>query len=90
LKDWKGVFIALTAAVMFGFGIHPIGAILIAGLCGLGFYYLQTFPAAAGSATFGRSALLRQGGQLAACHLLRRRQAAAGDHFSFLVGATLA
>lgn len=49
LKDWKGVLIALAAAVMFGFGIHPIGVILIAGLCGLGFYHRQTFPAAAAS-----------------------------------------
>ena len=49
LKDWKGVFIALAAAVMFGFGVHPIGVILIAGLCGLGFYHRQTFPAAAAS-----------------------------------------
>lgn len=49
LKDWKSVLIALTAAVMFGFGVHPIGVILIAGLCGLGFYYRQTFPAAAAS-----------------------------------------
>ncbi|OHE19332.1 MAG: hypothetical protein A2X95_05715, partial [Syntrophobacterales bacterium GWF2_56_9] len=46
LKDWKGVFIALAAAVMFGFGVHPIGVILIAGLCGLGFYHRQIFPAA--------------------------------------------
>jgi chromate transporter len=46
LKEWRGVFIALAAAVMFGFGIHPIGVILIAGLCGLGFYHRQTFPAA--------------------------------------------
>jgi chromate transporter len=49
LKEWRGVFIALAAAVMFGFGIHPIGVILIAGLCGLGFYHRQTFPAAAAS-----------------------------------------
>jgi chromate transporter len=34
LKEWKGVLIA--GAVMFGFGAHPIGVILIAGLCGLG------------------------------------------------------
>ena len=47
LKEWRGVFIALAAAVMFGFGVHPIGVILIAGLCGLGFYHRQTFPAAA-------------------------------------------
>ena len=33
--------------------------------------------------TRGRSALLRHGGPTAACHLLRRRQAAAGDHFLF-------
>ena len=49
LKDWKGVLTALAAAVMFGFGVHPIGVILIAGLCGLGFHYRQTFPAAAAS-----------------------------------------
>jgi chromate transporter len=49
LKEWRGVLIALAAAVMFGFGIHPIGVILIAGLCGLGFYHRQTFPAAAAS-----------------------------------------
>jgi len=46
LKDWKGVLLALAAAVMFGFGVHPIGVILTAGLCGLGFYHRQTFPAA--------------------------------------------
>ena len=46
LKEWRGVLIALAAAVMFGFGVHPIGVILIAGLCGLGFYHRQTFPAA--------------------------------------------
>ena len=49
LKEWRGVLIALAAAVMFGFGVHPIGVILIAGLCGLGFYHRQTFPAAAAS-----------------------------------------
>jgi chromate transporter len=47
LKDWKGVLIALAAAVMFGFGFNPIGVILISGLCGLGLYHRQTFPAAA-------------------------------------------
>ena len=49
LKDWKGVLVALAAAVMFGFGIHPIGVILTAGLCGLGLYHRQTFPAVAAS-----------------------------------------
>jgi chromate transporter len=49
LKDWQGVLIALTAAVMFGFGVNPIGVILIAGLCGLGLYHRQTFPAAVDS-----------------------------------------
>ena len=49
LKEWRGVLIALAAAVMFGFGVHPTGVILIAGLCGLGFYHRQTFPAAAAS-----------------------------------------
>jgi chromate transporter len=37
LKDWKGILIALSAAVMFGFGLHPFGAILTASLCSLGF-----------------------------------------------------
>ena len=49
LKDWKSVLIALAAAMMFGFGVHPIGVILMAGLCGLGLYHRQTFPAAAAS-----------------------------------------
>jgi chromate transporter len=49
LKDWKGVLIALAAAVMFGFGVNPIVVILVAGLCGLGLYHRQTFPAAAAS-----------------------------------------
>ena len=49
LKDWKGVLVALAAAVMFGFGVHPIGVILVACLFGLGFYHRQTFPAAAAS-----------------------------------------
>jgi chromate transporter len=49
LKDWKGILIALAAALMFGFNFHPIGVILIAGLCGLGFYHRQTFPIASGS-----------------------------------------
>jgi chromate transporter len=47
LKDWKGALLALGAAVMFGFGFHPIGVILIAGLYGSGFYHRQTFPTAA-------------------------------------------
>ena len=49
LKDWKGVLIALAAAVMFGFGVQPIGVILIAGLCGLGLYHRQSVPATAAS-----------------------------------------
>jgi chromate transporter len=53
LRDWKGALVALAAAVMFGFGVHPIGVILIAGLGGLGLYHRQTFPAAA--AAGGRS-----------------------------------
>jgi chromate transporter len=44
LKDWQGVLLALGAAVMFGFGVHPIGVILVAGLCGLGFYHRQGLP----------------------------------------------
>ncbi|MBW6485856.1 MAG: chromate efflux transporter [Syntrophobacterales bacterium] len=44
LKDWKGALVALAAAIMFGFGVHPIGVILLSGLFGLGFYYRQTFP----------------------------------------------
>jgi chromate transporter len=38
--------IALTAAVMFGFGINPMLAILTAGLFGLGLYARQTFATA--------------------------------------------
>jgi chromate transporter len=49
LKDWKGVLLALAAAVMFGFGLHPIGVILIAALCGLGLYLRQGFTPAAAS-----------------------------------------
>jgi len=49
LKDWKGALIALVAAVMFGFGVHPIEVILFAGLCGLGLYHRQIFPAAEAS-----------------------------------------
>ncbi|MDA8126206.1 MAG: chromate efflux transporter [Deltaproteobacteria bacterium] len=49
LKDWKGVVIALAAAALFGMNVHPIAAILLAGLCGLGFYHRQTFPVAASS-----------------------------------------
>jgi len=36
LKDWRGAFIALTAAVMFGFGINPILVIIVATICGMG------------------------------------------------------
>jgi chromate transporter len=49
LKDWKGTLIALTAAVMFGFGINPIGVVLMAGLCGLGLYYNQSLSSSAAS-----------------------------------------
>ncbi len=37
LTNWQGAIIALLAASMFGFGIHPILVILIAALCGFGF-----------------------------------------------------
>jgi len=46
LKDWKGVLIALAAAAMFGFGLHPIAVIAMSGLFGLGFYLRQPVPAA--------------------------------------------
>jgi chromate transporter len=36
LKDWRGVSVALVAAVMFGFGVHPILVILVAAFGGLG------------------------------------------------------
>jgi len=36
LRDWQGVFIALAAAAMFGFGMNPILVILVAALAGLG------------------------------------------------------
>ncbi len=44
LRGWIRVFIAFAAPGMFGFGVHPIGVILIAGLCGLGLYHRQGFP----------------------------------------------
>jgi chromate transporter len=36
LKDLRGVLIALSAALMFGFGVHPILVIVVAALCGVG------------------------------------------------------
>jgi len=49
LKDWKGGLVALAAAAMFGFGLHPIAVIAMSGLFGLGFYLRQPAPAAGGS-----------------------------------------
>jgi chromate transporter len=38
LKDWRGIFITLMAAVMFGLGINPILVIIAAAICGLGLH----------------------------------------------------
>ncbi len=35
LKDWRGAFIALTAAAMYGLGINPMLVIIIAAICGM-------------------------------------------------------
>jgi chromate transporter len=48
LAGWRSGLIALTAAIMFGFSIHPILVILLAALSGLGFRNDQ--PPQAGSA----------------------------------------
>ncbi len=36
LKDWKGIFIALTAAAMYGLSLNPMLVIIIAAICGMG------------------------------------------------------
>lgn len=51
VREGRGVLIALTAAVMFGFGIHPMLAILTAGLAGLGLYARRTFANAGADAS---------------------------------------
>jgi len=44
LKDWRGVFITLMAAVMFGLGINPILVIIAAAICGLGLHSKDNGP----------------------------------------------
>ena len=36
LKDWRGTFIALMAAAMYGLGLNPILVIIVAAICGMG------------------------------------------------------
>ena len=36
--DWRSIFIAVTAAGMFGFGVNPILVIITSALCGCGFH----------------------------------------------------
>jgi len=44
LKDWRGIFITLMAAVMFGLGINPILVIIAAAICGLGLHSKENNP----------------------------------------------
>jgi chromate transporter len=44
LKDWRGMFITLMAAVMFGLGINPILVIIVAAICGLGLHSKENSP----------------------------------------------
>jgi chromate transporter len=44
LKDWRGIFITLMAAAMFGLGVNPILVIIVAAICGLGLHSKQNKP----------------------------------------------
>jgi len=44
LKDWRGIFITLMAAAMFGLGINPILVIIAAAICGLGLHSKENSP----------------------------------------------
>ncbi len=44
LKDWRGMFVALMAAAMFGLGINPILVIIAAMICGLGLHGKENKP----------------------------------------------
>ncbi|MEN6487283.1 MAG: chromate efflux transporter [Smithella sp.] len=44
LKDWRGIFITLMAAAMFGLGINPVLVIIAAGICGLGLHGRNDIP----------------------------------------------
>jgi chromate transporter len=44
LKDWRGMFVALMAAAMFGLGINPILVIIVAAMSGLGLHGKETSP----------------------------------------------
>lgn len=46
LRSWKSAIIALAAAVLFGFSIHPIIVIIISGFIGLLIRVAQVAPAA--------------------------------------------
>lgn len=44
LKDWRGTFIALTAAAMYGLGVNFILVIIIAAICGMGMQSIDRKP----------------------------------------------
>jgi len=44
LKDWRGIFVTLMAAAMFGLGINPVLIIITAAICGLGLHGKENTP----------------------------------------------
>jgi chromate transporter len=44
IKDWRGIFVTLMAAAMFGLSINPILVIMAAALCGLGLNSKENSP----------------------------------------------
>jgi len=44
LKDWRGIFVTLMAAAMFGLGINPALIIITAAICGLGLHGKENTP----------------------------------------------
>ncbi|OGP68673.1 MAG: hypothetical protein A2031_04195 [Deltaproteobacteria bacterium RBG_19FT_COMBO_43_11] len=45
LKDWRGIFITLMAAVMFGLSVNPVLVIIAAAICGMGLHSKENSPA---------------------------------------------